>query len=81
VNAIGFLALGFCLGTLAGYMLHSQGKSSITTLTHRQIPIAPVDVYVQEASTGRIVLGGTVNSDLGVAGQLIIDERALDYRR
>ncbi|MFO1062910.1 MAG: BamA/TamA family outer membrane protein [Pirellulales bacterium] len=41
----------------------------------------PVDVYVQEGRTGRIVLGGSVNSDLGVGGQLIIDERNFDYRR
>ncbi|MEM8732616.1 MAG: BamA/TamA family outer membrane protein [Planctomycetota bacterium] len=43
--------------------------------------IAPVDVYVQEARTGRIILGGSVNSDLGVAGQLIIDERNFNIRR
>ncbi len=43
--------------------------------------IAPIDVYVQEARTGRIILGGSVNSDLGVAGQLIIDERNFDIRR
>lgn len=42
---------------------------------------APIDVYVQEARTGRIVLGGSVNSDLGLAGQVIIDERNFDYRR
>lgn len=43
--------------------------------------IAPIDVYVQEARTGRIILGGSVNSDLGVAGQLIIDERNFNIRR
>ncbi len=43
--------------------------------------IAPIDVYVQEARTGRIVLGGSVNSDLGVAGQVIIEERNFDFRR
>ncbi len=43
--------------------------------------IAPIDVWVQEARTGRIILGGSVNSDLGVAGQLIIDERNFDIRR
>lgn len=43
--------------------------------------VAPVDVYVQEARTGRIILGGSVNSDLGVAGQLIIDERNFNIRR
>ena len=43
--------------------------------------ISPIDVFVQEARTGRIILGGSVNSDLGVAGQLVIDERNFDYRR
>lgn len=43
--------------------------------------IAPIDVYIQEARTGRIILGGSVNSDLGVAGQLIIDERNFNIRR
>ena len=42
---------------------------------------APIDIYVQEARTGRVVLGGSVNSDLGVAGQVIIDERNFDWRR
>ena len=28
----------------------------------------PVDVYVQEGQTGRFSVGGSVNSDLGVAG-------------
>ena len=43
--------------------------------------ISPIDVFVQEARTGRIILGGSVNSDLGVAGQLVIDERNFDIRR
>jgi outer membrane protein insertion porin family len=42
--------------------------------------ISPIDVFVQEARTGRIILGGSVNSDLGVAGQLVIDERNFDIR-
>lgn len=43
--------------------------------------VSPIDVYVQEARTGSITLGGTVNSDLGVSGQLIINERNFDIRR
>lgn len=42
--------------------------------------VSPIDIYVQEARTGRIILGGSVNSDLGVAGQLVIDERNFDIR-
>ncbi len=46
-----------------------------------RVRIAPLDVYLQEGRTGRIVLGGSVNSDLGVAGQVIIEERNFDIRR
>lgn len=46
-----------------------------------RIEVAPLDIYLQEKRTGRIILGGSVNSDLGVAGQLIIDERNFDIRR
>ena len=38
----------------------------------------PVDVYVTEGQTGRFSLGGSVNSDLGVAGQIILEERNFD---
>ncbi len=43
--------------------------------------IAPIDVFLQEGRTGRVIVGGSVNSDLGVAGQLIIDERNFNIRR
>ena len=42
--------------------------------------IAPIDVYLQERRTGRVILGGTVNSDLGVAGGVIIEERNFNIR-
>lgn len=42
--------------------------------------VSPIDIYVQEARTGRIILGGSVNSDLGVAGQLVISENNFDIR-
>ena len=41
----------------------------------------PIDVYVSEGQTGRVSFGGSVNSDLGVAGQLIIEERNFDLFR
>ncbi len=41
----------------------------------------PIDVYAREARTGRIIVGGSVNSELGVAGQVTIDERNFDFRR
>ncbi|MFO0925252.1 MAG: BamA/TamA family outer membrane protein [Pirellulales bacterium] len=42
---------------------------------------APIDVYLQEAQTGRIVFGGSVNTDLGVAGQIVVEERNFDITR
>jgi outer membrane protein insertion porin family len=42
---------------------------------------ADVVVNVQETQTGRIMLGAGVNSDLGVTGQIIVDERNFDWRR
>ncbi len=38
----------------------------------------PVDVYVQEGQTGRFSAGGSVNSDLGVAGNFVLEERNFD---
>ena len=40
----------------------------------------PVDVFVQEGQTGRFSVGGSVNSDLGVAGNFILEERNFDIR-
>jgi len=41
----------------------------------------PIDVYVSEGQTGRVSFGGSVNSDLGLAGQLVIEERNFDLFR
>ncbi len=38
----------------------------------------PVDVFVTEGQTGRFMLGGSVNSDLGVMGNITIEERNFD---
>lgn len=38
----------------------------------------PVDVFVQETQTGRIMFGAGINSDAGVTGQVVIDERNFD---
>jgi outer membrane protein insertion porin family len=42
---------------------------------------ADLDVYVQEAQTGRIMIGGAYNSDNGLTGQITIDERNFDIAR
>jgi len=41
---------------------------------------ADIDAFVQEARTGRFMFGVGVNSDAGVTGQIVIDERNFDYR-
>ena len=39
----------------------------------------PFDVFVEEGRTGRFVFGVGVNSDAGVTGNIVIDERNFDY--
>ncbi|MFN9915190.1 MAG: hypothetical protein ACK53L_21555, partial [Pirellulaceae bacterium] len=41
----------------------------------------PIDVSVSEGQTGRFSIGGSVNSDLGVAGNIILEERNFDISR
>ncbi len=41
----------------------------------------PWDVIVQEARTGQFMVGVGVNSDAGVTGQIVLDERNFDWRR
>ena len=44
-------------------------------------PAADFDVVVSEAQTGRIMLGVAVNSDAGLVGQILLDERNFDWTR
>lgn len=41
----------------------------------------PVDVYVSETQTGRFMFGAGINSDAGVTGQIVLDERNFDITR
>jgi outer membrane protein insertion porin family len=41
----------------------------------------PLNVYIQEGQTGRFVFGGAVNTDLGVSGQVVLEERNFDIRK
>lgn len=45
------------------------------------LPELDFDVYVDEARTGRFMFGMGVNSDLGVTGQVVIEERNFDFLR
>ncbi len=42
---------------------------------------ADLDIILQETQTGRFQIGGAYNSDNGLVGQFIIDERNFDIRR
>lgn len=42
---------------------------------------ADLFINVQETQTGRIMVGAGINSDAGVTGQIIIDERNFDWKR
>ena len=41
----------------------------------------PLDVFVEETHTGRFMFGAGINSDAGVTGQIVIDERNFDITR
>ena len=40
----------------------------------------PVDVFVEEAQTGRLMFGAGINSDAGLTGQITIEERNFSFR-
>jgi outer membrane protein insertion porin family len=44
-------------------------------------PSVDFDVFVEEARTGRFMFGAGVNSDLGLTGQIVVDERNFDWTR
>ncbi|MEM8678320.1 MAG: BamA/TamA family outer membrane protein [Planctomycetota bacterium] len=45
------------------------------------LPYTDVIVNVQETQTGRLMFGAAVNSDAGVTGQIVLDEKNFDWRR
>lgn len=44
-------------------------------------PYADIDVFLEEARTGRFMFGVGVNSDAGVTGQIVVDERNFNIMR
>jgi len=44
-------------------------------------PRIPLDVYLNEAQTGRFMFGAGVNSNAGLIGSIILDEKNFDWRR
>ncbi len=59
-------------------LLQGNAPSGVATFPQNY---ADLDVYVSEAQTGRINLGGAYNSDNGLMGQFTIDERNFDIMR
>ena len=45
------------------------------------LPYTDVIVNVQETQTGRLMFGAAVNSDAGITGQIVLDEKNFDWRR
>ncbi|MEN0110870.1 MAG: POTRA domain-containing protein [Planctomycetota bacterium] len=44
-------------------------------------PFADLFISLEETQTGRFMVGAAVNSDAGVVGQIMLDERNFDWRR
>ena len=42
---------------------------------------ADLDIFLSETNTGRVNIGGAFNSDSGIVGQFVIDERNFDITR
>lgn len=59
----------------------APGEYNPTRFPANYTDLADLDVYVEETQTGRINFGGAYNSDNGLVGQFIIDERNFDIRR
>jgi len=71
-------------GTLFGEQVPGYGPTpngQVLGVDGNNLPELDFDVYVDEARTGRFMFGMGVNSDLGVTGQVVIEERNFDYRR
>jgi outer membrane protein insertion porin family len=44
-------------------------------------PLTDIIVNVQEAQTGKLSFGAAVNSDAGLTGQIVLEEKNFDWRR
>jgi outer membrane protein insertion porin family len=58
--------------------VQSTAPSGVATFPQNY---ADLDIYVTESQTGRINVGGAYNSDNGLMGQFVIDERNFDITR
>jgi len=71
---------GFTANPVPGYQVFPDGRFG---LPGQPYPDRTVDVIfdAQETQTGRLMLGVGVNSDAGVIGNIVLDERNFDWRR
>ncbi len=71
---------GFSGNSFPGYQLFPGGNFG---LPGQPYPEQAVDIIFQgqETQTGRFMLGVGVNSDAGVIGNIVLDERNFDWRR
>lgn len=71
---------GFSANSVPGYQVFPNGDIGFPGQPY---PEQSVDIIFegQETQTGRLQLGMGVNSDAGVVGNIVIDERNFDWRR
>jgi len=71
---------GLSANPVPGYQLFPPGHFG---LPGQPYPEQTVDLYLnaQETQTGRLMLGAGINSDAGVVGNIVLDERNFNIRR
>ena len=71
---------GLSANTVPGYQLFPDGRFG---LPGQPYPQQTVDIIFngQETQTGRLMFGVGVNSDAGLIGNIVLDERNFDWRR
>jgi len=71
---------GFSANAVPGYRLFPDGRFG---LPGQPYPEQTVDIIFdgQETQTGRLMFGVGVNSDAGLVGNIVLDERNFDWRR
>ncbi len=71
---------GFSANPVPGYQVFPDGRFG---LPGQPYPEQTVDIIFegQETQTGRLMIGAGVNSNAGIVGNIVLDERNFDWRR
>ena len=79
-GSVGGVQPGLIANPVPGYQLFPDGRFG---LPGQPYPQQTVDIIFngQETQTGRLMLGLGVNSDAGLIGNIVLDERNFDWRR